>query len=392
MVASAGPAGLTVETAQGNINIPSDGTTIIEQDRPGVVRVANLLGGETKISMTVNGEKKELRAAAGEELIVADADLSEEELIPVDGVDREPLDAGKIVGLQVKKSKFERKQMIGRDMLVNCNMGCFSITMRRSLDKLKQDVNADSVPPKVSRTPKNGAPVKVGSGAPVAPVGGKISTVPTSPAENSVIIPIAYTTGSAGAIGSVMRSLATDTAMIKETRGTKLVMEKPGVVNLKGGEALVAASRATLVRSGASLVSVSAGTIALVSNENNVVKVRCLYDNSAHSVKLYAGNKLMTLSSGQEFIVGAPDESIDNALKSDGLGRRKIQRFDLNKDLSLFHTEFSLVGLMQNNTILAELLKAADQDDHAMAEKLVKMAAVLTQVTARHGAYSATGQ
>ncbi len=392
MVASAGPAGLTVETAQGNINIPSDGTTIIEQDRPGVVRVANLLGGETKISMQVNGETKELRAAAGEELIVADADLSEEELIPVDGVDREPLDAGKIVGLQVKKSKFERKQMIGRDMLVNCNMGCFSITMRRTIEKLKDDIGTNSAPPKVSRSPKNGAPVKVGSGSPISPIGGKISTNPTRPTENSPIVPIAYTTGSAGAIGSVMRSLATDTAMIKETRGTKLVMEKPGVVNLKAGEALVYASRATLVRTGTSLVSVSPGTIALVSNENNIVKVRCLYDNSSHSIKLYAGNKLMTLSSGEEFIIGAPDSSLDNTLKSDPLGRRKIQRFDLNKDLSLLHTEFSLVGLMQNNTILGELLKAADQDDHAMAEKLVKMAAVITQVTARRGAYSSTGQ
>ncbi len=393
MVASAGQGGLIVETAQGNITIPSDGTTIVEQDRPGVVRVANLLGGETKISMQVNGETKELKAAAGEELIVADADLSEEELIPVDGVDREPLDAGKIVGLQVKKSKFERKAMIGRDMLINCNMGCFSITMRKTIDKLKQEIGNDAVPPKMSRSPKQDAPAKIGNGAPAAPVSGKISSAPASKAtETSPIVPIAYTTGSNAIIGSALRSLATDTAMIKETRGTKLVMEKPGVVNLRGGEALVAASRATLVRTGDSLVSVAPGTIALVSNENNIVKVRCLYDNSAHSVKLYAGSKLMTLSSGEEFIIGAPDESINTALKSDPLGRRKIQRYDLNKDISLLHTEFSLVSLMQNNLILGELLKAADADDHAMAEKLVKMAAVLTQVTARHGAYSATGQ
>src|SRR6185369_1741679 len=95
------------------------------------------------MSVTKNGETKVMTAAPGEEIVIADESLSDEELIPTDGVDREPIaGAVAVAGMKVQKHKFDRKMMAQREQLLLCNTGCFTISIRRKLDDMKQDMGS----------------------------------------------------------------------------------------------------------------------------------------------------------------------------------------------------------------------------------------------------------
>jgi hypothetical protein len=51
-------------------------------------------------------------------------------------------------------------------------------------------------------------------------------------------------------------------------------------------------------------------------------------------------------------------------------------------------SEVPLVSLLQNSAVLSHLLNSGAKEDRAITAKLIKLAAVLQQVTAGHGAYA----
>src|SRR6185295_2698876 len=46
-----------------------------------------------------------------------------------------------VAGTRVEKRLFDRQQMYHREMLLSCNTGCFTITMRKKFDSMKQGLS-----------------------------------------------------------------------------------------------------------------------------------------------------------------------------------------------------------------------------------------------------------
>jgi hypothetical protein len=398
LVTMAGTQGVVIETSHGNVRVPPDGATIVEQKPSGVVRIANLSGARTDVAVPAgDGQTKILSAEPGEELVIADAGLADEELIPVDGVDREPIGGAiALAGTRIEKRRFDRKMMANREQLLICNTGCFTVTMKKKFDNVKQ--NMDSSAPLVSGKPGDASRVRaLGTGAgartKAALPKGLAPVSQSGSVQSADLVPIGFRAPSAsGGLSSGVFTLATAHAVVKHSGRAKMNLEQHGVMTLRNGETVVAASKRTVVRAGAYTFNVAPGTIALVCKDGDVVKVRNLYETSANAVQVFVGGKYVHIAVGHEVLLGPDDGSLTKALKSEPIGRRHIKRFDVAGGHSMTRCEFSLVSALQNADVLTRLMNSKSDSDREISDKLVKMAAVLTQVTAGRGAYAPVGQ
>ncbi len=411
----AGKQGVVVETAHGKVHIPADTATIVQQKPSGVVRIANLSGESADVSVTHGSQTKTLTANPGEEVVLADASLSDEELIDVDGVDREPISGTvAVTGMRIEKNKFDRKMMADREQLLLCNTGCFTVSMRRKFENVKRNVTGSS--PLISGPAGKGK--VIGSGAPAgnghqklsvttlpaqadrtpttaAPAAGdnndRVSNVPEAAGSDEHLVEIGFVQGSAP--GSRMMSslfrLATDSAIIRHSGQAQITMERPGVVSLKQGETLLEVTKPTVIKSGDYRIALDAGTVALVSLKGGVIKVRNLYEGSAKSIHAVVEGKKVDVAVGQELLMGPNDGSVLRVLNSESIGRRNLRSFDLEGGShQLIRCEFSLVSLMGQIDVLSRVKASANGSDHDLINRLIKMAAIMSQVTAGHGSFA----
>ncbi|HEY9867846.1 MAG TPA: hypothetical protein V6D08_01455, partial [Candidatus Obscuribacterales bacterium] len=386
LVAMAGGQGLVIETAHGSVKIPSTGATIVQQSSSGVVRVANLSGGRTNMAITKDGQTKLVAADPGEEIVVADSSLGEEELIPVDGVDREPITgAVAVAGTRIQKNRFDRAMMAGREQLLTCNTGCFTIMMRKKFDDVKQEMTNPR--PAISQKPDVRVKARALAPAATAPGAGEVAS---RRLDVSGLTPIGFMQPAMSAAGSPsgLFTLGTRAVTVKHNGRARLSLEAQGTVNLKSGSVLIHAAEPTTVKAGDYRVFVEAGTIAVVSRTADVLTVRNLYEGSAHSVHFIVGGKSVTVAAGQEALVSAQHEALTRALKSEPVGRRNMRNFDMPGGHSMTRGEVSLVSLFVNDEVIKRLMASGNERDKAIAGRLLKMAAVLNQVTAGRGAYS----
>jgi hypothetical protein len=387
MVATAGRAGLVIETVHGNVQIPADASVIVEQKANGVVRVDNLAGGDTNMTLTKGNENKVLTAQVGQEVIVADEALSDEELIPVDGVDREPVTGALAVsGVKVRKNKYNREMMAEREVLLRCDMGPFVVWMKKRMNDLRDNMSGVATAPAKPNNLKASLPANTnakpgGKGSKAiqeAQVPPEFQQIAYNPSDD---LNVSFATG--------IMTLATQTALFKHAGSTQLVMEnQPGLFTLKKGETLVWALKPTFVRSGDYTISIKSGAIALVSREGKILKVRNIYEASTNSIWAIAGGKCVKFSAGQEVCLGPTSEELVEVLKDDPIGRRRLNNIDIGNGCTLTRCEVSLVSLAQHTDLLSKLISSDKVSDRDITAKLLKMAACLSFVTQSHGPYA----
>ncbi|MBX9688189.1 MAG: hypothetical protein K2X27_15885 [Candidatus Obscuribacterales bacterium] len=368
-----------VRTPFCNITVPVNTASIVEVDPQGLVRIANLAGGKTSITVCRNDETLILSAAPGEQLVLAESGLAEEQFqafaFPEVSHTKVASWNLELSGLRGQKIKFDRQEMAQHEPLLHCSMGCVNQVQLRRIEQLMQSMNSqegilksmilDSKDRKLVHSALRRSPQSL------RPVAYQNSALLTAPL-------LSLNTVNAG------------TATVKYTGRCRISMTSPGLLVLEGGEALVSASRKTVVKIGAAHVELKAGTVAILGSSNSLVKVRNVYEKQNTGVlATIAGKKVLGLQVGQELIVGPKGISLSRALSADPVGRRRLSSLELGSSgHSCISSEFSLSSLMQNSRILAELVRSENYADRELAQKIMKMAVCISIVTSSHGNYS----
>jgi hypothetical protein len=216
---------------------------------------------------------------------------------------------------------------------------------------------------------------------------------PVSGRTPSDLTPISFLRpGTISATNAPLFTLTTAEASIKHTGGAKLNLGQPGIVSLANGETIIAANKPTTVSAGPYNIFIDTGTIAVITKDSSIVKVRNVYESKAFSLKAHVGKKSITVAAGHELLLGPNDGSLHKALKADPVGRRRIKNTDLPGGESIMTSEISLISLIQNTDVLRQLMNSDNAIDRRMAENLIKMAACITQVSSHRGSYSAVGR
>lgn len=93
------------------------------------------------------------------------------------------------------------------------------------------------------------------------------------------------------------------------------------------------------------------------------------------------------LSSAEEAIVTSREPTTKD-LVGDEIGRRRLRLTKLANGKTLALTEFSLVHAIEREPMLYSLVHSDSREGKALKERLIKMAAVMSFVTSRHGPYT----
>ncbi len=374
---STGQKSLAIATVQGLVNIPANTTGIVEQNKNGVVRVINADqdGNSLSISPSGSGGNK-LSIKHGEEIVLADADTSDEELIPADGADRTILEAHILASgkTRTQRSKLDTVSYFKNDKTFSCASSMFATT---SFKKLGGASGSGPKSPSNSASPsgKNSTPFKM---------------------KNDPILPISYQQSFVGSPRTDLRRMTAGGGTVRHTEGAQVTVALDKVLHLSEGEVLLeSGSSRSVVRCGEYNVELAPDTVALVTtnSERDYIDVCNLSDSNSNSVKVFSHEPVPRLLGiaqvGQELCIGKSRQNITDKLDSKVVARRRT-KFTNSSGLSICHSEISLVSLFNNANVLKALAKSDGTSDKRLRDNILKMAAILHLTTSRHGQFSTT--
>ncbi|MBX9567962.1 MAG: hypothetical protein K2X77_03665 [Candidatus Obscuribacterales bacterium] len=368
-----------VRTALCNITIPVNTATVVEVDpSTNLVRIADLAGGKTSVTICRNDETFILSAAPGEQLILGESGVVDSAFtqLNVPNVSYEKVAAWQIEmsGLRGQKLKFDRNQMALAEPLLNCSNRCVNQIQNRRIEQLLQSMKTDDT---ILKSMGNEGK-------------GKQLIESELPDAVNKLRPIGFESGaSIENPGFGLTSINAGGALVKYVGKCKMSLTSPGLLHLQEGEILVHAPKKTVIKAGASHIEVKAGSMATVTVRDGMVKVRNLFENKRTSITAaVAGKRHIGVQIGQELIIGPKGIPLSRALSDDPVGRRRLTSIDLATGHTCISSEVSLSSLLQNSPVLAHLIRSAENEDRALATRVMKAAVCVSIVTQGHGNYS----
>lgn len=104
------------------VEFPANCVALVEQQPSGMFRVANLLGEALPVRIRSKGKNQTVPVMAGEELSLAPDYVNDAELVPADGVDREPVACTTFIsGCKATKNTFDCAQLVKSEKLFACD-------------------------------------------------------------------------------------------------------------------------------------------------------------------------------------------------------------------------------------------------------------------------------
>lgn len=365
-----------VRTPFCNITVPVNTAAVVEVDAVGIVRVANLAGGKASVTICRSDETLILSAAPGEQLVLAESGVPEQQFSAVSYSEVSHSKVAswnlELAGLRGQKIRFDRQEMAQHEDLLHCSMGCVSQAQLRRLQQLIQSMTSEG---QVSLKSMK-----------VLDKGRKLIEGPPPLANRYDMLPVSFNDGKATELS--FNSLNAGSALVKYTGRCKLSLAAPGLICFEDGEALVAASKKTIIKSGDAKIELKPGTLAVVAKKDGTLCVRNIYEKKSCAVLTTVGQRVIGLQVAQELLLGPKGISLSRALSRDAVGRRRVQSLDLKSGHTCISSEISLSSLMQNSPILTQLLRSADSADRQIASRLMKMSVCVTLATSSHGNYS----
>jgi hypothetical protein len=368
LIAVAGKNGLAVRTASGVINLPADSSAIIDEQRPGIIRVEHLDGAAATVNVMKNGQSKTFTAEAGQEVVVADDGTSDEELIPTDGVERITVYAHiRVASVVIQKNKFDRHVLAERDPLINCTSSCVPVHVRNRLHKLKASIE----------TPRNTASV---------PVQTNTAECDESNSHNP-LRPVAQVVSPAE-LPSNLNVVGTGSAVMRYVANSKFSFVSDNTIKLEQGEVVIVADKDTFINTGATTVEMRAGSVVIVKRNATATSVATVWEPRNGAVHARVEQREFAVPVGNEYIWCKSDAELQKVVRGDSSGRRRIHTTELTSGSSIMTSEVSFISLLGGSPVLQRMYKSQEDSDKDLTRKLSKMAVVLSVVTSGHGAFS----
>lgn len=341
LLVSAGKAPVFVSTAMGVVTVPQSTSAVIEQNRAhSVVRLKTIGGAETTLSCPASATTH--RTKLGQELIMADADCDDEELIPTDGIDR-TVDAkirrtGKV---KTQTSRINLQQYFGAEPTLQCSASRLLLRLRAKTD---------------------------------------------SPPSNA-LTPIAAFSPVHAASANIV-SLALHSADIIHACSKSVEIAQDGHIKLDEGSILVCAKKKLIVDAGDASVLLKKGAVSLITRHAGLLNAVTLSDNWKHSVEVtVAGvDGKIPVEMGQELCLSTDRQGVVDALSRGEMGRRRT-KITGARGIHFACSEVSLPSILQNHQLMLHVRKTKSQVRHL--DTLLKAACVLHHATGSHGQYSA---
>lgn len=353
----------------------------------------------------------------GQEAVIASHDLTDEELIAVDGVEREPI-GGLIqkVGMNVRKASVPVKQVMEKEPLLNC---CLQIgngpplchiswpykqlvkkygptTAEAELGPAQPRAKAFADPPVQERTslrlPTSTSPSrKLSARVKRTSPGQRMREAGAPISLNDLTVPAVYRWADNGDLKLVAYTPSIRSNNLRITPGTNVNDIGQNHYRLAEGQVLVQSDSAVSVDTPHGTVLVQPGSAAVVSVDKDLVRVLDLSDKSANDVRLVVGKNSITLRPGQEVaVMSSGVRDVRKLITGDGIGRRRMRILPGGDKLNIVVNDFSVVDALGRHPMLKQLRASRDKRDRDTLSDIMKVAAALSMTLDRtRGPYSA---
>ncbi len=179
-------------------------------------------------------------------------------------------------------------------------------------------------------------------------------------------------------------------ALYRCAPGAEIKELQPDRLQLDRGEVIVEPSHCLVVTTPLAETQLSHKAVVLFRIQGGNERCMVLWDGGPESVVIVFHNRKLCLTAGQEALLTDYDPNYREIVESDDIGRRRIQIHDLKEHKHIVTAEFSLLHALQRDPLLYDLAHSKDKHDRTLRERILKTAAVLDLVTARHGRYTTT--
>lgn len=364
----AGKSNVLVRTDGGDVFLTAGASGLVEQTSAGVMRATHLLGQD--LQMRVRGSTERLTAGGTQEIEIADESTDDEELIPMDGVERAPVSVSLLVASGGKKKvrtvSYNKTQMMSYIHLLICNSDVYQKYFRKS----EQQANGQG--PSMPMPGRN--PVPAGSRNRVS-------------SGSARYLPIAFP-GVVQNSSARLVAVATSNSLIKHLGHAVINQQAPGIYTLESGEVLLSASKPVTVTSHGAWVKLKPNALVLLTAKNNVFSVKNLSDSTKDGVIVGFGSKFKSsVPIGREFISGLEVANLKPYLR-DHVARRNILVKEAVPHCSVVTAEVSLATLVSANELLYRIFHSQQDSDRSITDRIMKMTAALSLVTGKHGPFA----
>jgi hypothetical protein len=362
MLVMAKNSAVTVKTSTMSAQIEPGSSAIIETIPNGTTHVWNLGGEEksvyTKVSFQ-SGKAKQaaeqsLNLSAGQEVMVAADDLSEEELIPRDGIMHQPIQGSLASSLpsNVRASEFSLKDMQTKNLLLACR----PLNLNPELSSTK---SLKKVQDQVAKNAENQ---------------GSFSS-PTNHIAQGKYVPISTMSGRNSAPKNY--ELIDEQNLIFAQRHSVFQKKSGSELNLELGSILVNSSQDVVVNNGDKKVRIAKGAIVLVEANGKGLKVVNFADRKAESVNIVTANQVLKPMSGQQVLISNRAPGLYDVFDHQKVAHRGTATKKVDGLGWVTASEVNLASAIKHHPALQAMRAASFVESKKAIEHITKTAAVL---------------
>lgn len=345
IVADTGKDPLIIATAGGEVRVAPHSSVAVDADLDGPVQVKALSDSGEESSVTVRdgaGRTGSVVLASGEALVVGEDQLTDPDLIPIDGSGGAVVSAG--ISVTTKKAHFNVRDFAEATGVITSERVVHLGAARRKGSRLAQHLAKGAAGQK-------GAP----------PSRGRLASGP----------PIEF--GTEGAPVHILAAI-----------GTEFLSPKDGVIEMRSGSMFLEVEETTKLKINKSNVIANAGAVVGIESDGKTARIKSC--SMPGTVALDVGNAELPLRAGHELTISERKMSEQDIMSHDGVGRRALSfHSDGKRHVAL--SEFSICSLIKTTTYLRPLQHPATVDGERKLDRLLKVAAATEVMGSKHGRY-----
>lgn len=348
LLVDSGSDQMVVEAGDSRITLPPQSSAAIDFSEGKPLRVM-AVGGTEGRGIDVRDKKESaesVQVASGEELIIANGMLSQEDLIPVDGIGRTEVSGG----IAVHGKAYVRKNRLALDEFYKKEIAPRAASIRLSGSRRMAQQQL------------------------VSHVG--VAARRQNPGCHLYEVPPAH----------IAPGLATEPLRILAAEGTELSTPAAGQIKMGSGAMFVCAADDTIVKAALAAVHMTAGALATIEAVPGILRVKCL-SGPGHVALLTEGHNF-ALRPGQEVLLANHVPGEVDVSPADGVGRRAMTAANLGPRAHAVFCDFSIVTLLKSATYLKNLRQQTSPAFAEMMTRLMKTIAAVEFVGSQRGRYS----
>lgn len=393
MLLAAGKDGLRVQIGKKILELKEDTIGIVDarEDKPTRLTILDAKSNDAAV-IKVNGEKL-VALNAGQDALLADQALVEEELIAVDGVEREPV--GGVIqkaGYRVQKASVDVQKVLQSEPLLTCCFGmrkasgknsslCSSIWAFKQLKDRYPNASQESIVERENdkEAQRGQRPTSMRFDDGTRPMW----LTPSTPSGRYQW----RADGDLQFVALMVPSVAPPpvASEIRLQSGSKLDRLAADHYLMTAGTAIIQPIHSLRFDTPHASIFAKSGSTVVVSSDTEITRVLDIADTWAADVRVQVGKRILNLGPGREAVVlpAGHSDPLD-LVSADQLGRRKMRIVPINDKHQVAMDEFSLVNALFSVPLLKDMRSSQVERDRKLYGTILKTAAAVT-VSVRTG-------